>query len=459
MIWTRLTLPAQFLFAGAIVMGTAMLVIGFWVASRIEQTVVQNSGISAALFMESFLSPLSQELAEEDTLSEPAQQALQEIFRGTALGKRVVSYRIWKPGNLVVYASNPDMVGKTFEPSDHLLTAWEGTISTSYRDLNDTENAAEAAMGIPLLEVYSPIREIWTGRVIAVAEFYERADQLASDITDARRKSWLIVATAFSASGLLLFGIVQAGGHTIRRQRAALEAQLIETQRISALNATLRGRAIFANRRATAEKEKAMRQVGFELHDGPAQYLALAALRLDSAFPPTETESKDTRNIRLSLAKALQEIRMISRGLALPDLDKLDLAALMDRAIDDHQNQTELVVNKAYDPAIDCDLDYSQKLCLYRFLQEALSNATRHAKATQVTVQITVSDTTLAVSVRDDGVGFDPNQSRIVHGDGGQGLGGLADRAEGIGGALDIRSAPGNGTTLTLTLNLERTLP
>ena len=69
-------------------------------------------------------------------------------------------------------------------------------------------SAAEAALGIPLLEVYSPIRELWSGEIIAVAEFYERADQLEMDLAKARRTSWLVVGSAFLASTVVLFCIV-----------------------------------------------------------------------------------------------------------------------------------------------------------------------------------------------------------------------------------------------------------
>ncbi len=67
----------------------AMVFVGNWISQRIEDAVIQNSASSAALFMVSFISSLSQELAETDTLSAPARQVLAEIFDGTALGERV----------------------------------------------------------------------------------------------------------------------------------------------------------------------------------------------------------------------------------------------------------------------------------------------------------------------------------------------------------------------------------
>lgn len=453
--WRELTLPGQFLIAGATVMIVAMVLVGNWVSNRIEESVVQNSAASAALFMESFVSPLSQELAETDTLSPPARQALAEMFDGTALGERVVSYKIWLEGGLIVHSSDPDLVGQVFEPSDELRAAWSGQVASAFEDLNDLEDEAEAELGIPLLEVYSPIRQVWTGEVIAVAEFYEVAEQLNADMSSARQTSWLVVGGAFLSSGLLLFWIVQAGGRTIRQQRQSLTEQLAKTERVSAQNASLRQRAVAASSRATAQTERAIRRIGSDLHDGPAQYLSLASLRLDEALDGQEARSKDAGLVREALDKALDELRIISRGLALPDLDGLDLASLVARAVKDHNRQTGLKVIVDQEIAKSVTLNYAQKLCVFRFLQETLSNASRHAKVDQVSVATLANDQVLTVTVADQGAGFDSNLSRKVRTDGGQGLFGLTDRAESIGGHLDISSTPGVGTTLTLTLPIE----
>ncbi len=439
-------------------MTAAMLIVGFWVSSRIEQAVVQNSATSAALFMESFVSPLSQELAQNDELSGPAARALTEIFEGTSLGERVVSYKIWKPGGLIVHASDSGLIGQVFKPSDDLKQAWTGRIAASYEDLTDLEDQAEAALGIPLLEVYSPIREVWTGQVIAVAEFYERADILDMEVADARRKSWIVVGSTFLASGLLLFGIVQTGGRTIRDQREQLETQLQETQVVSQQNLALRRRAVSASSRATAQTERTIRRIGFDLHDGPAQYLALAALRLDGALPDTDAKNPDAIEVRKSLEKALSEIRAISRGLALPDLDALDLKTLVRRAVDDHEHQTDMKIVLSFRGQDVFALDYSQKICVYRFLQETLSNVARHAEVKEATVGIDTDLQTLSVWVKDLGSGFDPETALKLRSDGGQGLLGLTDRAHSIGGNLTITSAPGDGTIMSLTLsNVENT--
>jgi signal transduction histidine kinase len=447
--WRTLTLPGQFLLAGGAVMVAAGLVVGTFVAKRIEQVVVQNSGITAALYMENFISPLSQDLATSDTLSPPAAQALTEIFQGTALGDRVVSYKIWKPGGRVVHASDPAQVGQVFPEEEHLAAAFAGQISASFESLEGAESQAEAALGIPLLEVYSPIRELWTGEVIAVAEFYERAEKLRADLADARRTSWMIVGGVFLMSGALLLGIVQAGGRTIVAQSAALSRQLEESREMAAANLALRDRVVAASSRATSLMERAVRRIGSDLHDGPAQYLALAALKLDTAIP----DGPRAADLRQSIDSALTELRAISRGLALPDLDRLDLAAILDRALTEHARQSGAEVARPDAP--DIQLDYARKLCVYRFLQEALSNAHRHAGAAEVRVDTRTVGTSLVVTVADDGVGFDPAADQPLRPDGGQGLLGLSDRAESLGGRVDVDSRPGAGTRLTLNLPLE----
>ncbi len=436
-------------------MASAMLIVGTWVSSRIEQAVIESQGASAAVYLESFLSPLSQELAENDTLSQPAQRALIEVFGQTALGERIVSYKIWKPDGTVVYASDANIIGHSFEITPDLEKALSGQVSASFEALDELENRAEAALGIPLLEVYTPIRESWTGRIIAVAEFYERAETLENELARASRNSWLLVGLIFLASGGLLYGIVLAGGRLIASQRQQLQAQLKETKAISAQNVALRKRAVSASSRAIAQAERTLRRVGSDLHDGPAQYMALASLRLDSALPQGEHQNKDAEQVKNSLKQALLEIRTISRGLALPDLDELDIERLTKRAVQEFSNLSDLEtrVNMACNPN-ETVLNYAQKLCIYRFLQETLANASRHARAEKADVNVRCESAAISVAVQDSGRGFDPTSALKLRSDGGQGLLGMIDRAESIGGAVDIQSQPDNGTTITLTLPL-----
>ena len=84
--WKSWSLAKQFALAGGVVMLLAMLVVGQWVAARIEESVVRNWANATALYMESFISPLSQSLAEDGTLSPLAHQALDGLTPSVELG-------------------------------------------------------------------------------------------------------------------------------------------------------------------------------------------------------------------------------------------------------------------------------------------------------------------------------------------------------------------------------------
>lgn len=445
----------QFLMAGAAVMIAAMLVIGTWITARIEQSVVDNTASAAALYLGSFVAPISQELAANEELSEPATRALRESFAASGMGQRIVSFRIWKPGSRVVYATDPALVGRQFEPTPELKAAWSGDVSGSFATAAERAAIPGAPPGTPLLHVHAPLREVWSGRIIAVAEFYEIATELRSDLANARLMSWLLVAGVFFLSGLLLLGIVRAGGRTIARQEAMLREQIAESRKIAAQNGDLRRRAIRASARATAQAERSLRRVSADLHDGPAQYVALAAMRLDSMVPATPAGQAEATTIRGALQSALAEIRTISRGLSLPDLDRLSVDDIVARAVDSHRRRTGAQIDLAYDGPPDPPLDASARICLYRFVQESLSNAARHAPGARASVEVAARRDAVTARVHDDGPGFDPDAIAIRE-DGGEGLAGLRDRAESIGGELDIVAHPGDGATLVLRLPLAK---
>jgi signal transduction histidine kinase len=99
----------------------------------------------------------------------------------------------------------------------------------------------------------------------------------------------------------------------------------------------------------------------------------------------------------------------------------------------------------------DAEVALSCKRHLIMFFKEAVHNCARHAKATQVTVSVLIVDTRfLRISVRDDGCGFDPSEEQ-----GGCGVGNMKKRAEELHGELELRSAPGEGTLVQLTLPLD----
>jgi signal transduction histidine kinase len=450
-------LHRRFALVGSAVTLAGMMVIGTWVSRQIETGVTRNSAISSALFMESYLAPLSQELATSEMFSAQTIERLHSLFAHPPLSDEIVAAKIWREGGLLAFSSEADMIGQRFEPGEALRRAWEGELTASFDDLHDEENARERETGVPLLEIYNPIHSIVTGEIIAVAEFYQDATELRSDLRTARTKSWAVVAAVTLATFAALYGIVRNGGLTIARQHVALTRQLREVARVSAQNETLRHRVQAASRRASETNERQLRRISADLHDGPAQALALASLRFDALMHRANLGSGDgeAAELRRTLDDAMREIRDLCRGLSLPELDGRCIPETLEMAIAAHERRTGSTVLRRFAPAATHDrpAPHPVLICVYRFVQEGLMNAFRHAGGAGVAVTSETDGRRLVVSVSDAGPGFDPVDACTRSC--GLGLSGLKERVESIGGEFSIGSAAGSGTLITLTLPLE----
>lgn len=443
-----MSLATQFGLAGGVVLVVAAIVVGAIVTRRIEDSVVRNSANATALYMESFLAPLSQQLAKSDHLSDTARRALEEVFTNTPLGERVVSYKIWKKGGRVVEASDPTLIDRVFEVSQPLKDAWQGQVSAEFEGLDGEESEKESALGVPLLEIYSPIREAWTGEVIAVAEFYEAAPQLREDLIAARRLAWATVAGVMLLIGGALYLIVLRGSRTIETQRADLDTQFRDLRALSARNLELRMRVQEAAARSAASTEAALRRIGADLHDGPAQYLAFAALRLDDLREKLDQEdaSAELDGVNDALKQAMNEVRFISQGLSLPNIADIALCDVIGKAVDAHAGRT------GQDVEVTCDCDgfhasAAIRICAYRFVQEGLNNATRHGGGRGLVIKAKGDAQRLEISVCDDGPGFGPDGVRM-----GLGLSGLRDRVESLSGTFQAANRTNGGSRITMIL-------
>ncbi|MDV7145835.1 histidine kinase [Tropicimonas sp. TH_r6] len=450
-LWKGAPLATQYAIASGAVLVAVAILVGTVVVGRIEENVVRNSANSTALFMESVLAPIGQQFADQETLSPGARRALEEIFQNTPIGERVISYKIWKQGGKVVEASDPTIVGEIFPVTDGLRSAWEGQVAAEFEALGDAEDAGEQKLGLPLLEIYTPIREYYSGEIIAVAEFYEVHEQLAADLAWARRDSWLAVFGAFGGLGLVLYLIVLRGSRVIERQQERLQSQFRDLESLSTHNQNLRRRVRDAAGRSAERADRSMRQIGADLHDGPAQQLAFAALRLDAlrdgqAIPDRRQEID---RVEGAISAALAEIRTISRGLSLPDVAEKQSAEIVEMAVEEHRSRTgdNVAVNASC--AMSVDMPLAARLCLFRFVQEGLNNASRHADGAGMEVDLACDQTRLVLLVHDAGTGFDRSHTPY-----GLGLSGLRDRVESLGGAFHAGRRAEGGGELRLELDL-----
>ena len=449
--WSRLSLVQQFALAGGLVMLVSAGLGGSVVSNRIEEVVVRNTANATALYMESFIAPLTQDLARRTDMTEDSRVKIGALLADTALGKRVVSFKIWRPGGLVVDASNLETVGKRFPPTENLKKAWGGEVRADFNDTKDEEDAAEHALGIPLLEIYSPIREIKSGKVIAVAEFYEVATQLKQDLMRARAIGWLTVAGAMGLIAAAMFAVVLRGSRTIDRQLGALKD-------MAARNLALRLRVQGAAARFASVNDQALRRIGADLHDGPAQLMGFAALRLDALQGQVSGRAaEDLASVQRAVKDSISEIRSIARGLSLPDIEQKSLEDILRGVTEAHAARTGTAV------ALHCQavsgLPAAVKICCYRFVQEGLNNAWHHAEARGQEVRVSLRGDLLEVQVLDRGAGFAQLPVDFLREDAGLGLAGLADRVESLGGHISFANrSDGPGAQLRMTLDLKEAL-
>ena len=431
----------------------SMLAIGSWVGNRIRTDAIDNTGANTARFMDSFISPLAQELQSGDTFSIGPIRALDEIMESPAVRGRVVSVKIWKPGGRIAYARDVDLIGRTFPMSPALQGAFEGRTVTEFNELEEAESRGEAASGIPLLEVYSPIHADWSGEIIGVVEFYENATALSNQLKQATLQAWLVTAAVTALICLSLFGIVRRGSRTIISQRKALASRLEEVQLVAQQNESLRQQVEKASRRLSELTEAGLRRVGADLHDGPAQLIGLVALRLDALRRLPEKRRRSALDeITSTLDTALSELRQISRGLVLPELDELTLDAVIERAISSHEIRTHTSVDRKV--ALETvSAPEAFKICVYRFIQEGLNNAFRHAAGAGQVVIAAIENDTIHVRILND---LDKSVISLSASKDKLGLHGLRERVESLGGIFDFRISNTGEAVLDMKLRMRK---
>jgi PAS domain S-box-containing protein len=227
-------------------------------------------------------------------------------------------------------------------------------------------------------------------------------------------------------------------------QRMAQFAQLLDT---ATANADSRAELIASRARLVAASDQARRRFERDLHDGIQQRLVSLALELHGAeatAPKDDTELvAQLAHIREGLSGALDDLRELSRGIHPAILSEGGLIPALRGLARRSAVPVELHLS------VDERLADHIEVAAYYVVSEALTNAAKYARASNVEVNAHVHDGRLQLRIGDDGVGgADPAR--------GSGLTGLADRVAALGGTITITSPPGEGTSLRVELPVVR---
>ncbi len=201
--------------------------------------------------------------------------------------------------------------------------------------------------------------------------------------------------------------------------------------------------------RIVEAQELERRRIAEDIHDGPVQELVGLGLLLDAL----SAEGDDAESIRRAATAARENVRSLREvifDLHPMSLEELRFTAATRTVCDRHSWRG---IEYELDLAAADTLDDTQRTVAFRVVQEAIANAAKHANAQHLSVTARERGGDVVVEIRDDGAGFDGDiltGSRI--GDGHLGLVAMRERARLAGGSLDIETAPGQGTTVRLTV-------
>ena len=448
----RLSFASQFLAFGLVVLVGGMLTIGFWIQREIRAAVINRTAGVTSLYVNSLLFPHIESLRDDPKLTDDAVAAFDEMLLEAGLARDIVAFKIWAPDGTVLYSPNRALTGQIFAVGDRLKEAFNGGVVSHISDLREPENAYESQLWDSLIESYVPIRLDGTDRPVAVAEFYQTPDELLDEINSARLRSWIVVGLATVIMYVLLGGIVGRASRVMESQRRELEENVTRLGGLLDQNRRLRDRMSTAAGRTTALNEQYLRRISADLHDGPAQDVSLALLRLESLAPSEDGPGigDDLTTVGDALESAMTDLRAIAAGLRLPELEGLSSAETAHRVVFDFERLTRSEVEHHTDTAPG-DTPLPIKITIYRVLQEALANSYRHAPGSAQRVDLLSEGQAIVLKVTDDGPGFDPDTAT---GNGALGLAGIRERVEMLGGHVEIVTGTGRGTTVTARLPL-----
>jgi len=266
----------------------------------------------------------------------------------------------------------------------------------------------------------------------------QRVDRLL--LTFQRRLAATLLATLALGLGMAAFSIrrilgLESNAHAQYQQVAEARSQL---KNLSA--------------RLVQAQETERRAISRELHDEVGQALSAVLVELRNLSEELARRSEEQSRRHVETIKSLVEnsvraLRNMALLLRPSMLDDLGLVPALRWQAREVSKRTSMDVSVATELASD-DLPDEYKTCVYRVVQEALHNCSRHSQAKTVRIRVQQQPGRLSLSIQDDGQGFDVRQTK------GLGLLGIEERVARLGGKCEVHSEPGGGTILAVELPL-----
>ena len=360
-------------------------------------------------------------------------EAFDEIVRSRLLEPGVVRIKLWKLDGTVIYSDDARLISQTFELDDQDLQAVRtGVPSSTIVDVNSPENILERSANTDLVQVYSRVQTPG-GTTLLYEVYYELSTVAGSALTNISK-----LLPAFVV-GLVLLWLLQlplAWRLVTRLKQSQDDREALHRKVIEA-----------------SDNER--RRIARDLHDGVVQSLAgvsysLSAVadRLKGVAPPDAvTDIGDAAHLTRD---GVRELRTLISEIYPPNLEQLGLTAALSHLLDSLAGEG---VETRLDLAPQRPVSRDVASVLYRAAQESIRNSVSHSRATTVALSLRYDDGAATLTVRDDGVGFDPSAPR----DDGRphfGLLLMGELAAEAGGRAHVESSPGRGTMVVVEVPL-----
>src|SRR4051812_10536690 len=353
---------------------------------------------------------------------------LDDLVQGRVLSDSVVRVKLWSRDGTILYSDEPALIGRRFRLGDEEQELFlTGGADADISDLSKPENRYERQEG-KLLEAHTPIRTPDGTQVLF--ETYQRFGSISASAARLLRALALPLVAGLLVLLLLQLPLAASLARRLRRGHEEREQLL---------------------RSAVESSARERRRIASDLHDGVVQDLAgvafgLAPLAEDAARRGADGEASALRGAVARLRQGVRDMRTLLVAIHPPSLESTGLEAALHDLLSPLEAEgiaTELEVH---------DGTGSDEL-VYRAAREALRNVQEHAGARAVRVSVThprAGATRLVVA--DDGRGFAPGDRAARGEEGHVGLTLLESLVREARGRLDVRSAPGVGTTVQMEL-------
>ncbi len=363
------------------------------------------------------------------TMDADALDRVDRVVREEVIGGSLVRVKIWSEDGTIVYSDEPRLIGERFPLSEHEREIFAtGEQDAEVSDLSEPENRFETES--KLLEVYSRT-ETPEGTPLLFEAYFRY-----SGVTDVGRHLWSQFAP-ITIGALVVIELVQIPLAWSMARR--LQASQRERERLL--------------RRALEASDTERRRIASDLHDGVVQELTGVSLALAAQGRSPAIAREQVLDASDAIRASIKSLRSLLVEIYPPNLQHEGLQSAIGDLL-------SALAPRGIEARLDADLggvavDPDAAALVYRAAQEALRNVVSHAAARHVRVELRAPARSVHLVIDDDGHGFSTDTLGTRAAEGHVGLRALAGLVAEVGGTLDVRSAPGEGTRVEVSVPID----